>query len=332
MGHHRPAAGGDERPQGNVPGRFRGEGRVHAEMIGSRRPRSQRGSLRQRRGSAPAGSGATPHRLAEQRAGDHEPLDLARALVDLGDLGVAVVALGRELLRVAVAAEDLDRLAGLAARDARTRTAWPARPRRCAGGRPPSAARRATSARAPPRSRSACRRASAGSRRAGRSGRRTRCAPWRTPVARSSAACAMPTAWAAIPIRPPSSVRSATRMPLPGSPSRSPGVSSNARSAVEDEFSPIFSSSRVTAKPSAPARTRNALTALVLAGEDDERRGVGAVGDPLLGAGDPAVDRPRAHRARVGAGARLGQRERGELLARGQRAARSARSARACRG
>jgi hypothetical protein len=48
-------------------------------------------------------------------------------------------------------------------------------------------------------------------------------------------------------------------MPLPGSPRRSAGVSSNARSAVELEFSPIFSSSRVTAKPSAPARTRKAL-------------------------------------------------------------------------
>src|SRR6478736_1413614 len=53
------------------------------------------------------------HRLAEQRAGDHEPLDLARSLVDLGDLRVAVVALDRELLRIPVAAEDLDRLAGL---------------------------------------------------------------------------------------------------------------------------------------------------------------------------------------------------------------------------
>ena len=48
-------------------------------------------------------------------------------------------------------------------------------------------------------------------------------------------------------------------MPPPGSPSRSPGVSSNARSAVEEELRPIFSSSRVTAKPSAPARTTNAL-------------------------------------------------------------------------
>src|SRR3954452_19993530 len=62
-------------------------------------------------------SSSTAHRLAEERPRDHEPLDLRRPLVDLGDLGVAVVALGRELLRVAVAAEDLDRLAGLAAGD-----------------------------------------------------------------------------------------------------------------------------------------------------------------------------------------------------------------------
>src|SRR5262249_46395191 len=55
--------------------------------------------------------------LPKQGAGDDEALDLARALVDLRDLGVAVVALRRELLRVAVAAEDLDRLAGRPARD-----------------------------------------------------------------------------------------------------------------------------------------------------------------------------------------------------------------------
>src|SRR5215213_5020243 len=58
-------------------------------------------------------SSSTPHRLAEERPRDDEPLDLRGPLVDLRDLGVAVVALGRELLRVAVAAEDLDRLAGL---------------------------------------------------------------------------------------------------------------------------------------------------------------------------------------------------------------------------
>src|SRR5919107_3643139 len=55
---------------------------------------------------------------AQQRTCDDKALDLAGALVDLGDLRVPVVALGRELLRVAVAAEDLDRLAGPVPRDA----------------------------------------------------------------------------------------------------------------------------------------------------------------------------------------------------------------------
>src|SRR4051812_26717305 len=85
-----------------------GQGRCHATL-----------------GAAPAavlasGSGRdelVAHRFAQQRPGDHELLDLARALVDLGDLRVAVVALGGELLGVAVAAEDLDRLTCLAARD-----------------------------------------------------------------------------------------------------------------------------------------------------------------------------------------------------------------------
>src|SRR3954462_9921369 len=66
------------------------------------------------RGWGPASLVAHP--LPEQRARDGEPLDLARALVDLRDLGVAVVALGGELLGVAVAAEHLDRLAGPVAR------------------------------------------------------------------------------------------------------------------------------------------------------------------------------------------------------------------------
>ena len=112
----------------------------------------------------------------------------------------------------------------------------------------------------------------------------------------SSAACAMPTAWAAIPIRPPSSVASAIRIPWPGSPSRSPGVSSNARSAVEEEFRPSFSSSRVTAKPSAPARTTNAL---MRSSSRAKTMNVEAY-EPLvihcLAPRDAAVDRPRAHR------------------------------------
>src|SRR4051794_41617739 len=46
--------------------------------------------------------------LAPHRAGDHEPLDLVRALVDLRDLRVAHHPLDRILVHVAVAAEDLD--------------------------------------------------------------------------------------------------------------------------------------------------------------------------------------------------------------------------------
>src|SRR5262249_33360955 len=50
----------------------------------------------------------------EDRACDHETLDLARPFIDLGDLRIAEVALDRELLRKTVAAEDLDCLRRLA--------------------------------------------------------------------------------------------------------------------------------------------------------------------------------------------------------------------------
>src|SRR5262245_35218322 len=62
-------------------------------------PTSTRDLLRRPRGDAEA-----PIRAAQELTGDHDPLDLARALVDFGDLGVAVVALGRELARVPVPA------------------------------------------------------------------------------------------------------------------------------------------------------------------------------------------------------------------------------------
>src|SRR5512133_631104 len=68
----------------------------------------------------------------------------------------------------------------------------------------------------------------------------------------------MPTACAAMPMRPASSVWKAMRRPAPLTPRRSAGVSSKLRSAVEEEFRPIFSSSRVTLKPSAPRRTTKA--------------------------------------------------------------------------
>jgi hypothetical protein len=51
--------------------------------------------------------GAVRYLEAEQLARDDDALDLVRALVDLHDLGVAHVALDRELPRVAVADEDV---------------------------------------------------------------------------------------------------------------------------------------------------------------------------------------------------------------------------------
>ena len=161
------------------------------------------------------------------------------------------------------------------------------------------------------------------------------CAPWRRRSRRRARPGRCPTACAAMPMRPPSSVESAMRMPGAGAPSRSPGVSSKARSAVEEEFSPSFSSSRVTreaVRAAAHEEAREMRSSSSL-GEDDEDVGVRAVGDPLLGAGDAAVVvGARAHRARVAAAARLGQRERGELVAAGRAAGRAARSARRCRG
>src|SRR5439155_6484212 len=49
---------------------------------------------------------------AQDLAGDHQPLDLARALADLHQLGVAVHALDRQVAHVADPAMDLDRLVG----------------------------------------------------------------------------------------------------------------------------------------------------------------------------------------------------------------------------
>ena len=57
------------------------------------------------RGAAPGSrSGSAQAGLV---AGDDQALDLAGAFVDLGDLGVAEIALDRHLLRVAHAAVDL---------------------------------------------------------------------------------------------------------------------------------------------------------------------------------------------------------------------------------
>ena len=239
-----------------------------ATTMAAKGARGARDSLRLARG------------LAEQRAGDDQALDLAGALVDLGDLGVAVVALDRELLGVAVAAEDLDRLAGDLAGDARRRTAWPARPRRCAGGRPPSAAPPARSARGRPRSRSACRRASAGSPGGRRSACRTCAAPGRRRWRASSAAWAMPDGLRGDADAAAVERRQRDPHAAAGPPSRSPGVSSKARSAVEEECRPEL---LLLARDAEARRRRGARrSALALVGVLARRRGTSWACEPLV--------------------------------------------------
>ena len=201
---------------------------------------------------------------------DDEALDLRRPLVDLRDLRVAVVALGREARRVAVAAEDLDRLAGHPPRDAGGEEL---------GLRALDLVRRARLLRRAARQTSAlaastsvpCRRSSAGSRRARRSARRTSGAPSRRrPRRRAPPARSRAPAPRSRSARCPASPR-AMPSPRPGSPSRSAGVSSKVRSAVEEECSPILSSSRAIAMPcGAAAREVGRDPVVGVAGEDED--------------------------------------------------------------
>jgi hypothetical protein len=84
-------------------------------------------------------------------------------------------------------------------------------------------------------------------------------------------------------------------MPLPSGPSRSAGVPSKLRSAVEEEFRPIFSSSRVTANPSAPARTTKALMRW---SSRANTRNVDACDPFVIHCLDPLM-RPSAYRVRI---------------------------------
>ena len=131
--------------------------------------------------------------VAEDLPRDDQPVDLARALVDLGDARVAEVALDRVLLGVAVAAVDLERLASSPAAPSRRRRAW-------RSPLPSSSARRRLRLRpwrrrpggsggAPRRRRSPCRRGRSGWPGSRRSGCRRPCAPSRTTTAASKASC-----------------------------------------------------------------------------------------------------------------------------------------------
>ena len=161
--------------------------------------------------------------LAQHLAGDHEPLDLVRALVDLGDLRVAHHPLDRVLLHVPVPAEHLDgvgrhRHRGVGAEELRDR-----RELRQLGpvdARVDQLRRSGRGARARPRTASPCRRASprraGGSRSARPSSRacaRTRArSRWRPRRSRAPGR--------RCPGRERSRIRIASRNPSPSSPSR----------------------------------------------------------------------------------------------------------------
>src|SRR6266542_5078489 len=93
-------------------------GRVEAGGRAPRRDSRTRPQPRPRgRGARSPRSPASEGSLLQDLLGDDEIHDLARPFVDLGDLRVAVVALGREIREIAVAAEDLHAFARGAHRD-----------------------------------------------------------------------------------------------------------------------------------------------------------------------------------------------------------------------
>ena len=130
---------------------------------------------------------SSPHRrqapaaLLQDLARDDHLLHLVGALADLGQLGVAQVALDVELARVAVAAVDLDGgVAGAHRRRAR-RSTWPSTTRAwCAALLVLQPAPRARPAGARRPARSPCRRACTGSPGSRRWACRTARAPWRS--------------------------------------------------------------------------------------------------------------------------------------------------------
>ena len=144
--------------------------------------------------------------------------------------------------------------------------------------------------------------------------------------ATSNAACAIPSACAAIPIRPPSSVAIATVKPLPSSCEQPVPPDLGAldhdvvrHGGIEAELLLLSRDSHMVGVEDEGRDALGPRRVGVGAGEEQERRGVLAVRDPLLGAGDrPAVAvllGLRAKRAGIGAGFGLGQREGADALA-----------------
>ena len=185
-------------------------------------------------------------------------------------------------------------------------------------------------ARAPPRTRSPCRRASPGSAGAARSACPSSRASSRTRARSRSRLGRCPSACAATPGRERSRIRMAIRNPSPSSPSRFPAgmrQPSKVSSPVVEPEIPIFGSSRATSKPGASVSTTNAEIPRVpglRVGLREDRVDVrdARVRDEALRAVEDVLVAlaagGRPHRRRVGAGARLGERVGGEPLAGGE--------------
>src|SRR4051794_37149137 len=253
--------------------------------------------------------------LSQEPARDDEPLDLGGPLVELGDLRVAVVALGRELARVAVAAEDLDGLAGLPAGDGggeelglRALDGV-----RAAGLLQPRGAVRQRARRLDlglhvgelVRDRLETRdRAAEGVALRGVRAREVERGLGDADRLRGDA--------------DPAAVERRERDPH-AAPLRAERLAGRlvegevgGRRGVEAELL-LLARDAEAVRAAADGVRRDLAVAL---GEDVEDVRVRAVGDPLLGAGYPVLGvRAREHRAGVAAAARLGQRERGDLVA-----------------
>ena len=151
----------------------------------------------------------------------------------------------------------------------------------------------------------------------------------------------MPTACAAIPIRPPSSVAIATGSR--GSPRRAAGragtSASIARSAVDDELRPSFSSSRVTSTCAASSTNAETPRAPACSGSVRAKsRNVPANAPFVIHCFVPVIRQPSSvalRRRDERAGVRARRRARSARTRRSSRraraAARSARAARRCR-
>ena len=283
--------------------------------------------------------------LLEQVGRDDDALDLARALVDLGDARVAVVALDVALLacsrsrRGSAAPCCVTRLAisrGVELGHRRSPCEW----------RTPlsfsSAARQHEQARRVDLGRHVGeheldRLVLADGLAEGLALPRVGAPPPR------SAARAMPSACAAMPMRPPSSVLIATLKPSPSLPSdvlRRHAQSSKNMVHECAALMPSFLSGAARMKPGVSVGTRNAVmpllpAALSVIAKSDDRVGLRAVGDPVLRAVDDVVvallHRDGLLRRGVGAALGLGEAEAAELLAAGERARGTPASAPRCR-